>query len=153
MLVMLVHVPTGGPARALEIEFSGRPVKRDILALYDGRRERQPHETRIHKFAEMPLNYLGLRVIYQDINRPLPDPESLARFRGILTWFVEPLRQPDRGVGWLYLATATGPRLVVLGSRLISGPDWGLRRPGKVAAARLLLSSTQSGSACAEKQA
>ena len=34
LVAVLAHAPR--PASALEIEFSGRPVKRDILALYDG---------------------------------------------------------------------------------------------------------------------
>lgn len=111
-------------ASALEIEFSGRPVKRDVLALYDSRRERLPHETRIHKFAEMPLNYLGFRVVYHDVNRPLPAPERLTRYRGILTWFIEPLRQPERVLDWLDQATASGVRHVVLGEVAPPGGDW-----------------------------
>ncbi|MFM9938553.1 MAG: polysaccharide deacetylase family protein [Hyphomicrobiaceae bacterium] len=113
-----------GPAAALEIEFSGRPVKRDILALYDSRRERQPHETRIHKFAEMPLNYLGLRVVYFDVNRPLPDAGTLSRYRGVLTWFVEPLRQPERVLDWLDQATTKGLKHVVLGEVAPPGGEW-----------------------------
>ncbi|MGE0769222.1 MAG: hypothetical protein AB7L90_22485 [Hyphomicrobiaceae bacterium] len=102
-------------AGALDIEFSSRPVKQDILALYDGRRERKPHLTRIHKFAEMPLNHLGYRVVYQDVNERLPPVQSLTRFRGILTWIVEPLQKPDALLDWLELALARGLKYVVLG--------------------------------------
>jgi len=133
-LAVVLDIAIGSPARALEIEFSGRPIKRDILALYDGRRERQPHETRIHKFAEMPLNYLGFRVTYQDINRPLPDAASLSHYRGILTWFVEPLRQPDRVLGWLDEATAKGLRLVVLGDLAPPGGEWLVEQSNRILA-------------------
>ncbi len=129
------------PAPALEIEFSGRPVKRDILALYDGRRERQPHETRIHKFAEMPLNFLGYRIEYVDVNRRLPDPAALGRYRGVLTWFVEPLRQPEVVVAWLDQATARGLRHVVLGEVAPPGGDW-LKAPINRLLSRLGLEST-----------
>ncbi len=112
---------------ALEIEFSGRQVKRDILALYDGRRERIPHETRIHKFAEMPLNYLGYRVVYQDVNQQLPDVATLGRYRGVLTWLIEPLRRPEVLVEWLDQATARGLKLVVLGE--VAPPDAGWLLP------------------------
>ena len=112
--VLVAWLPASRPV-ALEIEFSGRGVKRDVLALYDSRRERLPHETRVHKFAELPLNYLGYRVIYQDVNATLPDTKALGRYRGVLTWFVEPLRRPDLVVEWLDQATAGGLKLVVLG--------------------------------------
>lgn len=109
---------------ALEIEFSGRPVKRDIIALYDGRREGSPHDTRIHKFAEMPLNYLGYKLTYVDVNASLPDVTALAGYRGVLTWFVEPLRAPDKVVAWLDEATASGLKYVVLGEIAPPESDW-----------------------------
>ena len=48
------------------------PVRREILALYDSREEPRPDQTRIHRFAEMPLNHLGLVVTYWDVNAGLP---------------------------------------------------------------------------------
>ncbi len=111
----------GTQARALEIEFSGRPVKLEILALYDSRHEKLPHLTRIHKFAEMPLNHLGYRLVFQDVNGRLPDPDKLTRYRGILTWFIEPLRRPEAVLGWLEQATNRGLKYVVLGE--IAPPD------------------------------
>ena len=111
------------PAAALEIEFSGRPVKLDIIALYDSRRERLPHLTRIHKFAEMPLNHLGFRITYQDVNAKLPPAQSLGRFRGVLTWFIEPLQRPDVMLDWLEQALGRGLKYVVLGEPAPPGTD------------------------------
>lgn len=111
------------PVLALEIEFSGRPVKLDILALYDSRRERQPHLTRIHKFAEMPLNHLGYRLVYQDVNGRLPPVQALGRYRGVLTWFLEPLQKPDAVLGWLEQALSRGLKYVVLGEPAPPGSD------------------------------
>ncbi len=127
LVVVAASIVSSDCAHALEIEFSGRQVKRDILALYDGRRERLPHETRIHKFAEMPLNYLGYRVVYQDVNQPLPDPATLSRYRGVLTWLVEPLRRPEALLDWLDQATARGLKLVILGE--VAPPDAGWLLP------------------------
>jgi hypothetical protein len=112
-----------GPFRAgaFDIEFSGRPVKRDILALFDSRYEKLPHESRIHKFAEMPLNYLGYRVVYYDVNGRLPSSADLGRYRGILTWFVEPLRRPEAIVAWIDQAVGQGLRYVVIGE--VAPPD------------------------------
>lgn len=102
------------PAFAIEVEFASRPVRREILALYDSRREKVPAETRIHRLAEMPLNWLGLKVVYADVNGELPRGEALQRYRGLLTWFLEPLSDPLHYLAWLDEATATGLRYACL---------------------------------------
>jgi hypothetical protein len=122
LLLAFAWLGAGGPVRALEIEFFGRAVKRDILALYDGRHEKQPHESRIHKFAEMPLNYLGYRLTYVDVNGPLPGPAELGKYRGLLTWFIEPMRGVRAYVDWLDKATATGLRYVFFSEMALPEP-------------------------------
>jgi polysaccharide biosynthesis protein PelA len=117
-LSLMLGVVLGGwlvtPARALDIEFSGRGVRREILAVYDSQHEKTPQTTRIHHFAEMPLNWLGYKITYLDINGTLPDPADLGRYRGILSWFVEPMQRADRYLDWLDKSTAKGTRLVVI---------------------------------------
>ena len=83
------------PTKAFEIEFSGRGVKRQVLALYDSKQEGAPHLTRIHKLAEMSLNYLGYIVDYRDVNAPLPTGDALRPYRAVLSWFVEPMARPS----------------------------------------------------------
>ncbi len=134
VVALLAWVLPGRSALALDIEFSGRPVKLDVLALYDRRRERAPHLTRIHKYAEMPLNHLGLRVIYHDVNAPLPPVEDLGRYRGILTWFAEPLAKPDAVLDWLDMALARGLKYVVLGSVAPPSSDARLEQVNRVLA-------------------
>jgi polysaccharide biosynthesis protein PelA len=102
------------PASALDIEFSGRNVRREILALYDSQHEKTPQTTRIHHFAEMPLNWLGYKITYLDVNAALPEPTDLGRYRGILTWFVEPMQRVERYLDWLDKATAQGARYVFI---------------------------------------
>ncbi|MEZ5818170.1 MAG: hypothetical protein R3D44_13905 [Hyphomicrobiaceae bacterium] len=123
LLVLLGSFAKPERALAIAIEFTGRQVKLDILALYDSRREKKPHLTRIHKFAEMPLNYLGYRVVYQDVNAPLPSEKALARYRGILTWFVEPLQQPELVLDWLERALGRDLKYVVLGEPAPPGTE------------------------------
>jgi len=100
-------------ARALEIEFSGGPVRRQILAVYDSRHEKTPQTSRIHQFAEMPLNWLGQTLTYIDANGPLPPVETLTGYRGIVTWLIEPMEAPERYLAWLDGATAAGMKLVI----------------------------------------
>ncbi|MEQ1653988.1 MAG: hypothetical protein ABL897_16005 [Hyphomicrobium sp.] len=102
-------------AHAIEVEFATRPVKRDILALYDSRHESQSSNTRIHRLAEMPLNWLGFRVTYADVNGPLPAAADLQLYRGIITWFIEPLADTRKVLGWLDAVTGAGLRYACLG--------------------------------------
>ncbi len=111
MLAIASLVAFREPAAALDVEFNGGPVRREVLALYDSRHEKTPATTRLHQFAEMPLNWLGLTLTYVDVNGPLP--ADLMRYRGIVTWFIEPLANADRYLEWLDGATATGLRLAV----------------------------------------
>ena len=107
----------GSPALAIEIELTEQRVQRDVLALYDSRSERLVHETRIHQFAEMPLNHLGYRVIYHDVMKPLPPVSELEGVRGVLTWFLEPMQDDAAAtlLAWLEGVTARGLKHVVLG--------------------------------------
>jgi polysaccharide biosynthesis protein PelA len=114
-MAALIMTVFAQPARTFEIEFSGRTVKRQILALYDSRQEGASHLTRIHKLAEMPLNHLGYVVVYHDVNDPLPTGEALKPYRAVLSWFVEPIAQPAAYVAWLDDATAGGLKYVMVG--------------------------------------
>ncbi len=102
-------------SRALNVEVDGRLVSRTVLAIYDGKQEGPPHQTRLHKLAEMPLNHLGYMLEYRDVNGPLPPLDELARYRAVVTWFVEPLADPAAYIKWLEPAVATGQRYIMLG--------------------------------------
>lgn len=102
-------------ACAVDVEFKSRAVRRDVLALYDSRFEQTPTVSRLHRMAEMPLNWLGYKLTYQDVNKPLPPPSSLEGYRGIVSWLVEPLADSTGYLTWLDEATSQGLRLVVFG--------------------------------------
>ena len=112
-LLLLIWASTA--VHAIDVEFATRPVKRDILALYDSHYEATTSDTRVHRLAEMPLNWLGYKVTFADVNKPLPPTAELARYRGIITWFVEPLSDAKSFLEWLDAATATGLRYACLG--------------------------------------
>ncbi len=105
------------PVRAIEIELTETRVARNVLALYDSRAERLIHETRIHQFAEMPLNFLGYRVIYHDVATTLPPAAELGGVRGVLSWFLEPMPPETAAtvLTWLEMAVGQGVKHVVLG--------------------------------------
>jgi hypothetical protein len=91
------------------------PVKREILALYDGAQEREPDFTRIHRFAEMPLNHLGFILRFRDIRAKLPDTAEIERYRGVLTWFVGSVSDSDRYLDWAVRVARMNVRYVILG--------------------------------------
>ena len=113
---------SASPAAALDVEVATRPVRRDILALYDSRHEGRAAETRLHRLAEMPLNWLGFKLTYIDVNGALPETAELAKYRGLVTWFVEPLQNANAYSAWLDAATASGLRYICLGEAAPPGP-------------------------------
>ncbi len=112
--MLAVSVIFGGTAAFAE---SGQEVRRTILALYDSRDGRDIQYTRIHRFAEMPLNHLGLVVRYHDINEPFPELSSLSDVRGILTWFEDDkMLDPTGYIEWAKTILDDGLLFVVMGN-------------------------------------
>ncbi len=91
------------------------PVKREILALYDGAQESEADYTRIYRFAEMPLNYLGLIVRFHDVRNKLPEPAEIERYRGVLTWFAGPVSDDAAYLTWASRVSRLNVRYVILG--------------------------------------
>ena len=113
VIVALVF-PSAVGAQRLGQEFASEPVRREILAFYDSREEARPDLTRIHRFAEMPLNYFGFVLTYWDVNTGLPSAERAANVRGMITWFRR--AQPSAFYDWAQRLVARGARMVVIGN-------------------------------------
>jgi hypothetical protein len=91
------------------------PVKREIIALYDGAQEGGPELTRIHRFAEMPLNHLGFILRFHDIRTKLPEPAEMERYRGVLAWFVGSVAESNAYLAWASQVSRMNVRYVILG--------------------------------------
>ncbi|MFY0611370.1 MAG: hypothetical protein JXQ99_07590 [Hyphomicrobiaceae bacterium] len=92
-----------------------RYVNRSILALYDSREEGPAIQSRLHKYAEMPLNHLGYQIALVDINRGLPKLSEMARYRAILTWFKDTVPRQSPYLKWTMRNLSAGRKLIVLG--------------------------------------
>src|SRR5262245_48380153 len=90
VLTTIIVLQAPATAQPLSDEPRAEPVRREILAVYDSREEPRPDQTRIHRFAEMPLNYFGFVVSFWDINAGLPSEERTENVRGIITWLRRP---------------------------------------------------------------
>jgi hypothetical protein len=120
LLACALLLSSSARAQDLPGEPVTEPVRREILAVYDSREEARPDQTRIHRFAEMPLNHLGFVVSYWDVNGGLPSGERAANIRGVITWFRR--APPSAFYLWGLDRLANGARMVVLGdSGLASG--------------------------------
>ena len=113
LLICALLLPPSAGAQPGGDEPRAEPVRREILAIYDSREEPRPDQTRVHRFAEMPLNHLGFVVSYWDINSGLPDADRIESIRGMITWLRRPA--PPLFYLWAQQQAARGVRIVVLG--------------------------------------
>jgi polysaccharide biosynthesis protein PelA len=92
------------------------PVKRRILAFWDSKTDIIVEDSPIHRILEMPLNYLGLDVIYHDIQKPLPTLSQQDEIRGILICFIfsAKMQDPEKFIDWLLTAVDLGKKVVLM---------------------------------------
>lgn len=96
---------------------TGKPVKRTILAFYNSQDSQDIRVTRIHRFAEMPLNHLGLVVKYRDIQKNMPSTEEMSDVRGVITWFqMDTMPNPLKYIQWVGEMVDRGVHFVILGN-------------------------------------
>jgi hypothetical protein len=84
LVACLLVALTAPGGRAQDVDASSKAVSRSVLAVYDSKAEGPPHQTRLHKLAEMPLNHLGYWLDYVDVNGPLPSGDALQHYRGVI---------------------------------------------------------------------
>ena len=94
------------------------PVARTVLALYDSAYHKKIQHTPAHKFAEMPLNHLGLTLEYHDIQQGLPDLIARKDIRGVLSWFGPDTKIEDRDayLQWAEQTIISGKRFLLMGN-------------------------------------
>ncbi len=93
-------------------------IPRTVIALYNPKMLNDISDSAIHQFAEMPLNHLGYRVWFYDINEVLPDLTGRPDIHGVVTWFPGGMTIPDP-VGYLKWASKIiddGKKFVILGN-------------------------------------
>ncbi|MDQ7065594.1 MAG: hypothetical protein Q9P90_15260 [candidate division KSB1 bacterium] len=80
-------------------------VPRKVLALYKSSEGRTEEENEIANVMQLALNNLGLVVVYRDAEKPLPPIDSLADYRGIITYFInEDMLHARRYRQWFKMA-------------------------------------------------
>jgi len=76
-------------------------LPRTIITFYDSKENPDIRTTRTHRYLEMTMNHLGLKLKYFDINKPLPLIQDLEDVRGVFTWFnTDQMPDPTGFLGW-----------------------------------------------------
>lgn len=110
------------------------PVARRIIAFWDSTYSSGADDSIVHKNFEMPLNYLGLEVVYYEIQHD-PLPVLTDDDRGILIAFDEGtiVPQPEKFIEWAAGAIKSGKKVVILKNPgFIEKPDGDLVSTTKV---------------------
>ena len=106
-LSLVLGCPAKDASAAAQMDETASP--RTIIAIYDATSEAEPRTSRIHRFIELPLNHLGYRVLYVDVdslNRHAIVDEDVA---AIVTWFDRPPQQSEKYIEWASAALREGP--------------------------------------------
>lgn len=93
-------------------------MPRKVLMLYDADREGMPFILEdIHRFATLPVHYLGYTAEYREASKPLPAHPLAGRYAGIIAWFSSEEAGPERDLsGFFRRAIDQGVKIAVLGS-------------------------------------
>ena len=71
-------------------------MPRKVLLIFDGSRDPDAGHSDIHRFIDLPLNYLGYIPQHWDIQKTLPEYPLIGRYAGIVSWL------PGNDFHWSY---------------------------------------------------
>ena len=110
-------LPEEEEAAAAAPAFAAKTIPRTVVAFYDSSLEKDLFFTYIHQFAEMPLNHLGIKLVYHDINAELPQIADKEEILGVITWFPQGLKMKaaDNYLRWAIKAIDAGKKFAILG--------------------------------------
>jgi polysaccharide biosynthesis protein PelA len=91
-------------------------VPRTILVVQDVTPGDNLNVTPGVRFVAMPLNWLGYRIEYADVAKPLPEGDLSKRYAGIVTWLNNPVADADTFRNWLERQVDDGTPVAVLTS-------------------------------------
>lgn len=89
-------------------------LPRELIALYDSRQQPNPRSAPVHRYLEMPANYLGYDIHYYDVGAALPAPQP--EVAGVVLWFAPGYFVPDaeQFMGWIETQLDAGKKLIII---------------------------------------
>ncbi len=91
-------------------------IPRRVIAFWDSLAEEIVEDSLVHMTLELPLNHLGIEVIYHDIHEPLPDIIQRKDIRGVVLCFQKgtSMHNPILFIDWLVEVMDAGKKLIIL---------------------------------------
>ncbi|MCX6989704.1 MAG: hypothetical protein NTX49_01365 [Chlamydiae bacterium] len=96
--------------------FADNALPRKIIGFWDSIIDKTPEDSLIHRTLEMPLNHLGIDVIYYDIQAPLPNVTGEGDILGILLCFqgATKMKNPKAFIEWAIQAINCGKKVIIM---------------------------------------
>jgi polysaccharide biosynthesis protein PelA len=112
VFIALLLMPFAHAAQA------GQVLPRTIYAIYHSKYEGDPRFTRMHEYIEMPLNHMGFKLEYIDMNERKEMPMPNSDVYGAVVFFSSDtlLENPDTLWKWLGGFVDSGHKLLILGN-------------------------------------
>lgn len=94
------------------------PISRKILVLYNSQKGQTATKNPFFWTSQSVLNHEGILTDYADVAlRPLPGPETMSKYRGIVAWFeFDSMKAPKPYVEWLGKQLKANRKIVILGN-------------------------------------
>ncbi|WP_133682884.1 bifunctional glycoside hydrolase 114/ polysaccharide deacetylase family protein [Paludibacterium purpuratum] len=94
-----------------------QPIPTRILMLQDSPNRVSLNVSDGVRYLATPLNYLGLRLDYLNVNQdPLPEGPLADRYAGVVLWLNDRVDQPEQLRQWVLRQIAAGVRVVFIGT-------------------------------------
>jgi hypothetical protein len=104
-------------SRTVPVQASDRPgvpFHRTVLVLFNGRGF-SADRNNFRNYWEFPLNYLGLKAQYRNVDSELPNPNELSRYRAVVLSLASPVRHPRTLWAFLGATLSADTKLLILG--------------------------------------
>lgn len=99
------------------VENNATFIPRTILAIYFSEKPIELPQHNLHRFIDMPLNHLGLRVKHWNLKNGLPSENKTKGVRGILAYFdSNQIEEPIDFINWSISQIESGKKFVLLGN-------------------------------------
>lgn len=100
----------------IPLNLYAEPLQRQVIAFWDSSVDKFVDDSLVHRTIEMPLNYLGLDVVYLDIRKPLPELSKQDGIRGVIVSFQEttPMEEPETFIRWAIKAIDLGKKIILM---------------------------------------
>lgn len=101
----------------LDYRAANLPREKKMLGLFKGSDKQSEEDNLIRKFAAGPLFKLGCTLDYRDIEKGVPDGNTMEGYSGIISWYTSPsMERSPQYCQWLADNLAQGRKIIIMGN-------------------------------------